>query len=261
MKVKNQFLYQPLKSTHGQTERYMTISNLKTDYQPIMVDCETIGLQPNKNAVMQIAAVAFDPVTFAPQEEITIYLPLVEQIKSGRVADPKTVEWWGNQNAKVLQDIMDEVAKCGSVADELQKLTDWVTEKCRRGKTFAKATFWAKPVAFDFPFVDGLYQDAKVTPVFSYREVMDMHTHIVTMFQSIFYHTYNYPLPRGAAVDMYWWFNDYMKELDENVKDSAHNATADCYYQLQWLKLAHELCMPLLSHFDEKGTVKDFKPK
>ena len=88
---------------------------------------------------------------------------------------------------------------------------------------------------------------------------MDMHTYIVSMFQSVFYHTFNYRLPRGAAVDMYWWFNDHMKEKNKKVEEDAHNATSDCYYQLEWLRLAHEHIMPLLNYYDQHQEVKGCK--
>ena len=241
-----------------------TMSSLKDEYQPFMVDCETIGTRPNDAPVMQIALVSFNPETFEPMDELTVYLPLNEQIKAGKIADPGTVAWWGKQKAEVLNNILENMNKAGTMRQELNKITQWVTEKCREAgtpKKMAKSVFWAKPVGFDFPFIDGLFQFYKVVPAFHYREVMDMHTYIVSMFQAVFLSNFKYPLPRGAAVDMYWWFNDYMKELDKGVEDSSHNATADCYYQLHWLRLAHTHMMGLLNHYDQNQTVKDFKVK
>ena len=236
-----------------------TISSLNEVYQPFMVDCETIGTIPNTAPVLQIAVVSFDPNTFEPKDELTVYLPLNEQIAAGKKADPETVKWWGKQNPKVLEDILAKVNTAGKLSDELAKITRWVNEKCKLPKGSAKSVFWAKPVGFDFPFVDGLFHENKVIPAFHYREVMDMHTYIISMYQAVFYQSFNYRLPRGAAVDMYWWFNDYMKEINEKVEEEAHNATSDCYYQLHWLRLAHEHMMGLLNHYDQKQTVKDFK--
>lgn len=242
----------------------MTISNLKTAYKPFMVDCETIGLCPNKNVVMQVALVSFNIDTFEPEDELTVYFPLNDQIKDGRIADKGTVDWWGKQNPEVLKEILANMNAAGTVEDSLNKITQWVNEKCSKagkGKQVAKSVFWAKPVGFDFPFVDGLFQEYKAVPVFNFREVMDMHTYIVSMYQAVFLNNFKYPLPRGAAVDMYWWFNDYMKTLDETVEDKAHNATDDCYYQLHWLRLAHEHMMPLLNHYDQTQNVKEYNPK
>ena len=69
-----------------------TISSLNEVYQPFMVDCETIGTIPNTAPVLQIAVVSFDPDTFEPTDELTVYLPLNEQIAAGKTRRTPTFQ-------------------------------------------------------------------------------------------------------------------------------------------------------------------------
>ena len=238
-----------------------TISKLGVEYQPIMVDCETLGTTPNTTPVLQLALVSFDPQTFEAKEEFEIFLPLNEQLQKGRKPDQGTVDWWGKQNADVLKYIMEGVNAANPMSEQLFKVYHWILGQCERTgkKPNAQTVFYAKPAAFDFPFVDGLFQEYKVPSPFHYRDVIDIHSHLVSMFQTAFFYTYKYELPRGAAVDMYWLFNDWAKTQEDSKREEiAHNATADCHYQLEWVRWAKEHCDRMLSYYDSHQEVKGY---
>ena len=127
-------------------------------YHHFMVDTETLGVLPNCNPVLQIALVEFDPVSFQPTgKELTVFLPLVEQLQKGAVADKGTVEWWNKpERIKALTEVMQGVNKAGTVEEELMKIYRWIETVCKpEGTEMGKTMFWAKPTLFDYPMVEG----------------------------------------------------------------------------------------------------------
>lgn len=213
-------------------------------YVHFMCDIEGLGLQPNKHPVLQIAVVVFDIETFKPTgDELTIYLPLVEQIQAGKQPLQSTVNFWNENESKrvIMTEILEEIKKCGTVADELTKLSDWVNTICRdkgyNGDT-AHSMFWAKPTLFDYPFVDGLFMDAKVISPFNFRNVIDMSSYIVCNFMQTHKITKNYDMDIWDAQQCYWACMKTVKNQIKNSETTAHNATADCFFQIAWLREA-----------------------
>lgn len=244
----------------------MTISAINTEFQPIMVDCETLGLSPNENPIIQLAMVSFDAKTFQPIEEFEIFLPLEEQLQSGLKADQSTVDWWAKQHPKVVQHIADGLAQAPRIDEALQTTYHWVNKQVcdhaqRTGNNNTKSVFWAKPVGFDFPFVDGLFRRHQQISPFHYQQVVDMKTHILAQLKSVFFYTYKYELPEGAAQDMYWLFNDWAKKQNKDRAEDAHNATADCHYQLEWLAWTKMHLSNILAYYDKELTVKSYLGK
>ena len=236
----------------------MTITNSETGYEHFMVDCETIGTQPNRNPVLQISIVHFCPDSFTTGETFTAYLPLPDQIQAGRYADQGTIEWWGKpERAAVLADIMGKVKNAPSMVSSLTEVLQWVTKVCTRtdGK-IDQLVFWAKPVGFDYPFIDGLFLDHKVISPFHYRNVVDMFTHIISMLKATFLHSYNQRLPHQVAVDMYW----RLRIKNKKEEATAHNAIADCFYQIKWLQIATENTKHVLDHYDLHRNLNDYVP-
>lgn len=238
-----------------------TIRSLDTQYVPIMFDCETLGTTPNTTPVLQLALVSFDPKTFEAKDEFEIFLPLNEQIRKGRKPNPSTVEWWEKPERRdVLNYILQGVNAAKPMNEALLETYQWCMKQVNgvKSKGQVKTQFWAKPVGFDYPFLDGLYQEYQVPSPFHYREVMDMKTYVMSMFEHVFYALYKYPLPLGANTEMYWLFNDYAKIRDKGKEDEAHNATVDCHYQLEWIRWAKEHCDRILSHYDSTQQVKSY---
>lgn len=243
----------------------MTISSQNTGYCPIMVDCETLGLTPNRNPVLQIAMVSFCPETFEPKEAFEIFLPMAEQLAKGNVVEQSTLDWWSKQNPKVVSHIAKGIEDAKTMDVSLVELYKWVesqTQKylknAKKKPDVVKSLFWAKPTLFDYPFIEGLFRQHKQISPFHYQQVMDMKSYLMGMFQTAFFLTYKYQLPHGVAQDMYWLFNDYSKIKNPKVEDDAHNATADCYYQIEWLQWSQLNLDKILEHFDQHGDVKSF---
>lgn len=211
-------------------------------YKHFMVDSETLGVTPNLNPVLQLAIVEFDPITFKPTgQTLEIFLPLVEQLNKGAIANKSTVEWWGKQNPEVLNTIMDGVNNAGSMNDQLMQVYRWVDKICApdaKHQNKYKSMFWAKPVLFDYPFVDGLFLQHGVPSPFHYRNVIDMSSYIISNFLCVHKATKNYDLDFWMAQQLYWNAMDTVKKTLPEVKEQAHNASADCIFQLNWLREA-----------------------
>jgi len=207
-------------------------------YHHFMVDCETLGVLPNSNPVLQIAIVEFDPVSFtATGKELTVFLPLVEQLKAGAIADKGTVDWWNKpERAKVLEEVMAGVNAAGTMSDQLLKIYHWLKDACtiEGNNELGKTMFWAKPAAFDYPFIDGLFVKFGIPSPFMFRNVMDMHSYIVSNFINTHRAVQHYEIDFWQAQQMYW---DAMKDIEANEED-AHNATHDCHFQIEWLRHA-----------------------
>ena len=94
--------------------------------------------------------------------------------------------------------------------------------------------FWAKPAAFDYPFIDGLFVKFGIPSPFMFRNVMDMHSYIISNFINTHRAVQHYEIDFWQAQQMYW---DAMKDIEANEED-AHNATHDCHFQIEWLRHA-----------------------
>lgn len=223
-----------------------TENNLKfrrpDKYKHFMVDCETLGLTPNLNPVLQIAIVEFDLQTFKPTgESLEIFLPLIEQINKGAVADQGTVEWWGKQNPEVLKTIMAGVNSAGPLAEQLRKIYQWINKICAADDKYPnmyRSMFWAKPTLFDYPYIDGLFIKAGETSPFAFRNVIDMSSYIISNFMSVHKTSRNYDLDIWVAQQLYWNAMATVKLAMPSENENAHNASADCIFQINWLREA-----------------------
>ena len=211
-------------------------------YHHFMVDSETLGTFPNVTPVLQIALVEFDPYTYQPTgNELTVFLPLVEQIKAGAIPDKNTIEWWNQpKNAKSLAEVMSGVNAAGTMEQELLKIYHWIQKVCcpEYEKEMGKTMFWAKPAAFDYPYIDGLFAKFGVPSPFNYRNVVDMSSYILSNFINVHRTTRHHDIDFWQAQQMYWAAMNAIKDVAQENEEDAHNATNDCKFQLFWLREA-----------------------
>ncbi|QHJ78714.1 MAG: hypothetical protein [Bacteriophage sp.] len=223
-------------------------------YRHFMVDCETLGVIPNKNPVLQIAAVLFNSETFEPELDsegnpisFEIFLPLADQFKLGRTPDAGTVKWWqGASKAKVAKVVFDGVSKAAPLKEQLVKFSDWIADQCELDRGYAESVFWAKPTLFDYPFIDGLFLESGIPSPFHFRKVVDVHSYIIGTFKSVHQATKYYPMSHHIAYESYWAAFQTIKNRSKKA-DDAHNASADCIFQLEWLKEAVLNCSHYVS--------------
>ena len=217
---------------------------IEKQFVHFMVDFETLGVIPNKNPVLQIAAVKFDSVEFeaCKNEDGSIvafeaFLPLADQIKLGRKPDAGTVAWWSKPDKKEVAEVVFKgVQEAPPLKEQLEKFANWVAAECRQPDgSYAESVFWAKPTAFDYPFIDGLFVESNVPSPFHFRKVVDVASYITSALKNTHYVLNHYHMTQHIAVESYWAAFEKVKKAHKGRKD-AHNASADCIFQLDWLK-------------------------
>ena len=71
------------------------------------IDLETLDTSPSAT-VLSLGAVKFNPLdTSEPHSELYIKIDIDEQDSLGRTASDSTIEWWGKQDPKVMEEAFD----------------------------------------------------------------------------------------------------------------------------------------------------------
>ena len=123
--------------------------------EEMMVDIETTGLHPNRNAMIQLAAVKFD----LKENKIGGVFNQCLTIPPNRSWDEGTREWWLRDKREILQRILREGRYYRDVLKEF-------IEFCSDGSY----RFWSKPLSFDYPFVQSYCHDYEVAMPFKFWE-------------------------------------------------------------------------------------------
>lgn len=170
------------------------------EYTDMMVDIETTGLQPDRNAVIQIGAVKFnlEKRTVCPQTyKASLTIPPYRHWNQG------TAAWWAGQPKEIMNEIITNQRPYAEVLEEFQQ---WSLGGYR---------FWSKPSHFDFMFLASSFEDAGLANPFSYRVATDMNSFILGLYGG----------------------NEVPPEIEANVSvdGPAHDALNDCWYQLKTL--------------------------
>lgn len=171
-------------------------------YPDIMVDIETTGLSPDYSAMIQLAAVKFNLKEKTIDSESMFNRCLT--IPSRRFWDEGTRQWWSQQKREILMDIYARMEDPKAV---LSEFADWV------GYTpIIPHRFWAKPVHFDYPFVQSYLTQFDIPNPFHFRWATDVNSYI-----------------RGVAK------NPEVEQFKTEFKGDAHNAIYDVINQIDAL--------------------------
>jgi hypothetical protein len=181
-------------------------------FPDIMVDIETTGLCPDRNAMIQLSAVRFD---LANRDVGTDHFNRCLKIAPHRFWDEGTWEWW-SEGAKyeVLKGIYTRMEDPRAVVEDF---VQWVGPQAR---------WWSKPSHFDFPFVASYCRDYGLHMPFDFRQANDMRSFM-----------------RGRT----WPKQPVEPRLE--FRGDAHNAVMDCIHQIATL---FEFCDRLESKEDEQ---------
>lgn len=180
----------------------------------VMVDIETLGTDPNRHTIIQIAAVKFnletmevDPNTF----NMCLTTPPSRSCEEG------TVSWWSQQNQKVFEKIMTS-------RQPYRKVLEAYSEFFRSEETGAieEHSFWGKPITFDFMFMSSYFKDNEIHFPHHFRQATDLNSYL-----------------RG--LNQFTNINDRSKDFSKMVDmgsigdATAHDALNDCFYQIKML--------------------------
>lgn len=176
-----------------------------TLYTDVMVDIETTGVNPDRNAIIQIGAVKFNRHT---KEVCSNFFKASLTMPAWRNWDQSTLQWWVRQK-EVLNQILATQRPYAEVMSEFQQ---WIVDPATSDRNIR---FWSKPTHFDFMFISSYFADLGLANPLSYREATDMNSYIRGMYAP----------------------NEVDQEFEKTIvhNGAAHDGLEDCFYQLKVL--------------------------
>ena len=165
----------------------------------VMVDIETTGTNPDRTAILQIGAVKFNAHT---REVSPDFFNRSLTIPGHRSWDTETMNWWTQQKAGVLSEIMNAAEPH---RDVINSFAEWAYP-------MHHLRFWAKPTTFDFMFISSYFKDMDIVNPFSYRTAVDMNSFLAGKY-----------------------FPEEAPHIQVTHTGDAHNALQDCFWQLKLL--------------------------
>ncbi len=171
-------------------------------FYDVMVDIETTGVQPNRTAMIQLAAVRFNlaeqTVDSSDMFNKALFIP------NTRFWQESTRDWWTQQKPTILNEIYMKMEEPAVV---MQEFSDWALNG---GNSEEPLRFWAKPTSFDFSFVQSYLDDYGIYNPFHFRYATDMNSFI-----------------RGLAND-----SSVATFANPDFQGDAHNAIFDVINQI-----------------------------
>lgn len=141
-----------------------------TSYNHIMVDIETTGTDPVHSHVIQIAAVRFN------LEEKTIdtdemFDRCLLPVTPHRYWDEDTRQWWLKQKAGLLDSILERGELPSSVLEAFSLFVS-------RTPANQPVKLVAKPISFEWPFIQSLFKQYGTQFPISYWNCVDLNSYI-----------------------------------------------------------------------------------
>lgn len=131
-----------------------------TDTKRVMVDIETLGLEPG-SAILSIGAVTFTPDGLGHEYYNEISLESCQD--EGLELDANTLEWWLDQD----DDVTGVLTGGDSLGYILSEFADWFPEG---------AQVWANSPAFDCAHLESAFDAVGLTEPWEYYDTRDVRT-------------------------------------------------------------------------------------
>lgn len=182
------------------------------DFPDTMIDLETTGTDASHAAIIQISAVRFNFETGAIDPNIFDgYLTMAP----GRFWDEDTRTWWYSTNKDLFAEIQSKGQDPGGV---FRAFADWAWQAGGAGQRL-----WAKPVSFEWPFIQSYAREFNVTLPFHFRDAVDLNSFC-----------------RGVAHDP--GARPFEKSLE--FQGTEHNAIDDVMHQIRAALLVRHMVRP-----------------
>ena len=167
------------------------------------IDLETLDTCPQAT-VLTVGGVKFDPYTANdPYDKFYYRISIDDQDKLGRTASDGTIEWWGKQDPKIMEEAFDQTGAI-TVEEALDQLTKWV---------WGADKIWGHGYGFDLTIIEDMYRSLGKPIPYNFWQVMDSRTLFSVLKDG-----------------------DPRKKMQTNL----HNALADAYFQAKSVQVAYK---------------------
>jgi len=133
----------------------------------IMVDTETTDTDPHRGGIIQLSAIKFNLETLKTGG----HFDACPKMLSTRRWSESTRRFWRVDNKVVYDDIIMREQPAAGVFHAFANF-------CAEGAPFGGYTFVAKPVKFDWPFVESHLQELGIEFPFAHHKYLDMNSYI-----------------------------------------------------------------------------------
>lgn len=158
-----------------------------------MIDIETIDTCPEA-VVLSVGACKFDPYSNAePHGQTHWRISIEEQLTRGRTASDSTIEWWARQDPKIRDAAFSEEGRI-PVETFMAEFNRWLVGVDK---------IWCQGPQFDMVILENLFTQFGVHKNWAYWQVCDSRT----------------------------LFNLMPEDPRKSIRQQAHDALADAYYQ------------------------------
>ena len=185
---------------------------MEPSYPDVMVDIETTGLDPSHSAIIQIAAIRF---SYDTQEIGPAFVGCLE-IPSNRFWDEGTRSWWVDDKWDVLEPIMKAAR---NPAEVWQEFAQWCHQT---SPALTDNRLWAKPISFEWPFLQSYGRQFDTPLPFHYRNAVDLNSFTRGMQNA----------PGQKPIDY---------QFDIPFTGTVHNALDDVGHQIKTALMARHL--------------------
>lgn len=130
-----------------------------------MIDMETLAVSP-RAVVLSLGAVHFNPWGNGYGEKIYFKIDLDDQDKLGREIDPNTIEWWGKQDIRIMEEAFsqDDRIPLEEAMDKFHKFA-WGCD-----------CFWSHGATFDLMIIQDIYTQLQRPLPWNYWQLRDTRT-------------------------------------------------------------------------------------
>jgi len=131
----------------------------------LMVDMETMAVTPNA-VVLSLGAVHFNPYGSGYSDKIYFRVSIDDQDALGREVDPKTIEWWGQQDPAIMEEAFspDNRIPLVDAMDQFHKFA-WGCDR-----------FWSHGATFDLVMLENIYRQLNKPLPWNYWQLRDTRT-------------------------------------------------------------------------------------
>lgn len=136
-------------------------------FPDVMVDIETTGLDFDKTAILQIAAVRFN---VREQTVDHTFFDRSLMIPSNRFWNEDTRNWWLRDKREILHTIMQRAEEPRKVLEDLQAFAG------------REAVFWSKPSHFDHSFLSSYYRQYDLSNPFAFYTAQDLRSFVSGLY-------------------------------------------------------------------------------